>query len=877
VDADLARQRAHWLAADTVAWSIEPLPDGQYALHSAPAGGLTVEAGGITGGTAIPLSRVADGLSHALRTKWPHLAGYQAFRIAPADLTTARAALTGQLAVSASDGSGGLMIATGIQIPGVLDDWYPYDGDLGVGWAGGTPTIRVWAPTARSVVLKRFADATTRNSTDTAMTRDDATGVWSVTGDASWMNSYYLFDVEVFAPSTGHVEHNLVTDPYSLALATNSTRTQIVNLDDPALAPPGWGSMTKPALAGPEDISVYELHVRDFSINDATVPAAERGTYLAFTHPTTAGMTHLRDLASAGLSHVHLLPVFDIATINENRGEQLTPPCDLASCGPASTEQAACIEQVRDADGFNWGYDPWHYTTPEGSYATDPDGAARSVEFRSMVQSLNQAGLRVVMDVVYNHTNAAGQDAKSVLDRIVPGYYHRLLDDGTLATSTCCANTATEHAMMEKLMVDSVVTWAKAYKVDGFRFDLMGHHSKANMLAVRAALDALTLAHDGVDGSTIYLYGEGWNFGEVADNARFVQATQLELGGTGIGTFNDRLRDAVRGGGPFDENRTLHQGFGSGLYTDPNESQVGATEDQRQALLVLQDRIKVGLAGNLRDFAFVDRTGAVVSGSQVDANGSPTGYANAPHEAVTYVDAHDGETLFDELAYKLPQRTSTADRARAHVVALSTVLLGQGVPFLHAGTELLRSKSLDPNSFDSGDWFNRIFFDGSSNNFGVGVPRHTSDVRRSIMTPILENAAIRPTTADIVWTAARVCELLRIRASSRLFRLGSAAEVFARLTFANDGPDQIPGLIVMRIADTVGVDLDPSARSIVVLFNASATGQAIGLADAAGGPFRLHPVQAASTDETITRATFDPGDGSFSVPARTTAVFVEAQ
>ena len=174
---------------------------------------------------------------------------------------------------------------------------------------------------------------------------------------------------------------------------------------------------------------------------------------------------------------------------------------------------------------------------------------------------LNRAGLRVVLDVVYNHTHASGQDPGSVLDRIVPGYYHRLLPDGTVATSTCCANTAPEHAMMGRLVVDSVVTWARRYKVDGFRFDLMGHHPKANLVEVRRALDALTLARDGVDGRSILLYGEGWNFGEVADNARFVQATQTEMAGTGIGTFNDRLRDAVRGGGPFDADPRV-QGFG---------------------------------------------------------------------------------------------------------------------------------------------------------------------------------------------------------------------------------------------------------------------------------------------------------------------------
>ena len=213
------------------------------------------------------------------------------------------------------------------------------------------------------------------------------------------------------------------------------------------------------------------------------------------------------------------------------------------------------MDEVRGKDGFNWGYDPLHYTAPDGSYATDPEGTRRTLEFREMVQGLNGAGLQVVMDVVYNHTAASGQDAKSVLDKVVPGYYHRLSATGAVETSTCCANTASEHAMMEKLMIDSVLTWAREYKVNGFRFDLMGHHSKQNMLNLRAALDRLTVRRDGVDGKAIYLYGEGWNFGEVADDARFEQATQANLGGTGIGSFSDRLRDAVRGGGPSTRTR----------------------------------------------------------------------------------------------------------------------------------------------------------------------------------------------------------------------------------------------------------------------------------------------------------------------------------
>ena len=214
----------------------------------------------------------------------------------------------------------------------------------------------------------------------------------------------------------------------------------------------------------PEDISIYEIHVRDFSVNDPSVPDELEGTFKAFTLDGTYGVEHLKALEAAGLSHLHLLPVFDIATINEDKSQWQSPDSAvLTTYPPDSEEQQAAVTAVEDLDGFNWGYDPLHYTTPEGSYSTNPDGTTRIVEFREMVQAVNEEiGLRVVMDVVYNHTNAAGQSENSVLDRIVPGYYHRLNDTGQVENSTCCANTASEHNMMEKLMIDSLVTWASA-------------------------------------------------------------------------------------------------------------------------------------------------------------------------------------------------------------------------------------------------------------------------------------------------------------------------------------------------------------------------------------------------------------------------------
>ncbi|MCB0075588.1 MAG: DUF3372 domain-containing protein, partial [Caldilineaceae bacterium] len=196
----------------------------------------------------------------------------------------------------------------------VLDDLYTYSGDLGVVWgSNGAPTIRLWAPTAQNVTLHLFADSDLATSSTTyPMTWDAASGTWSLVGEASWEWQYYLYEVEVFAPSTGNIEHNLVTDPYSFSLAMNSTRSQIVNLESPDLKPEGWDTVAKPALAAPEDITIYELHVRDFSANDLSVPEADRGTFKAFTDLTSDGMQHLQALAAAGLSHLHLLPSFDI-------------------------------------------------------------------------------------------------------------------------------------------------------------------------------------------------------------------------------------------------------------------------------------------------------------------------------------------------------------------------------------------------------------------------------------------------------------------------------------------------------------------------------------------------------------------------------------
>ncbi|WP_405556184.1 pullulanase-type alpha-1,6-glucosidase [Streptomyces sp. NBC_01171] len=852
---DLTTAKAVWIDRDTLAWNGAAGAASTQLLYSRD-GSITVKDGALTSDDERWLRLAKGTLTDAQKAKFPHLKDYTAWTVDPRDRDRVREALTGQLVASQRAAGGAVLAATGVQVAGVLDDVYASATKSGLGpvFHAGKPTLSVWAPTAQSVSLELDGSLT-------AMRRDDTTGVWSVTGPASWKGKPYRYVVKVWAPGVGKIVTNSVTDPYSVALTADSQRSLVVDLADRSLAPEGWAGLTKPKAVPLRDAQIQELHIRDFSVADKTVPAGDQGTYLAFTDKNSAGSRHLRELAKAGTSYVHLLPAFDIATIPEKKADQATPDCDLASFPADSGKQQECVAKTAAKDAYNWGYDPFHYTVPEGSYATDPDGTARTVQFRKMVQALNQDGLRVVMDVVYNHTAASGQADTSVLDRIVPGYYQRLLADGSVANSTCCANTATENAMMGKLVVDSIVTWAKEYKVDGFRFDLMGHHPKANILAVRKALDALTVARDGVDGKKIILYGEGWNFGEVADDARFVQATQKNMAGTGIATFSDRARDAVRGGGPFDTDPGV-QGFASGLFTDPNSSAANGTPaEQKARLLHYQDLIKVGLTGNLAGYRFTDNDGKEVTGAGVDYNGSPAGYAAAPGDALAYADAHDNESLFDALTFKLPAGTSASDRARMQVLAMATAALSQGPALSQAGTDLLRSKSLDRNSFDSGDWFNAIHWNcADGNGFGRGLPPAADNESKwPYAKPLL--STVKVGCPQITGASAAYRDLLRIRTTEDAFSLATTAQVQDRLSFPLSGKDETPGVITMRLGD------------LVVVFNATPERQEQRITALAGTDYRLHPVQASGTDEVVKSASYTAGSGTFTVPARTVAVF----
>ncbi|QJD91146.1 pullulanase-type alpha-1,6-glucosidase [Duganella dendranthematis] len=864
---------AHWLTATTLAWPGAPVTGASYKLYYAANGGLGSNVDGVTGADGSIALTSASALPSALQQKYPHLASATALAMTSADAATIAAKASSQFAIAQFDAAGKLVLVTSLQMSGMLDSVFAgaaANATLGVSFErNGAPTFRVWAPTAKSVSLNLYPDASSASTVTRAMTRNAVSGVWSYTApDASWVNRYYYtYNVQVLSRWAGNtVVSNTVTDPYSFSLNANSQRSFVANLDSRTLKPDGWDHHRVPRLDYPTDIALYELHIRDFSISDTTVPAAHRGKYLAFTDERSNGMRHLRDMQQAGLTHVHLLPTFDIASINETGCTTPTVPNAAAN----APDQQAAVEATRGTDCFNWGYDPVHYTAPEGSYSSNAnDGAVRVREFRAMVQGLHEQGLRVVMDVVYNHTSASQQSPLSILDKIVPTYYYRLNAGGGITNDSCCADTAAENAMMAKLMIDSTSTWARDYQVDGFRFDIMGFTPLAVMKQLQTAVNKAA-------GRDIYLYGEAWNFGTVGNDARFVQARQANMYGSGIGSFNDRIRDTMRGGGCCDTGDALisQQGLVNGVYSDPNAQSTQTKDD----LLRLGDLAKVALSGTLRDYSFTDRTGAVRKNSEIDYFGQQAGFAAQPSETINYIEAHDNQTLFDINALRLPQNTSLADRVRAQNLGAAFTVLSQGVPFLHAGQEILRSKSLDRDSYDAGDWFNKLDYSYQSNNFGVGLPlAAVNQASWPLMSPVLANPLIKPDTGAIISARNNMNDLLAIRQDSSLFRLRTAKDVAERLRFHNTGPAQVPGVIVMSIDGQHPRRYDDAKyKSVVTLFNVTRTAQTVTVPELAGRQLKVHKVQRKSSSDTLARsATYNNASGSFTIPPRTTVVFVD--
>ena len=506
--------------------------------------------------------------------------------------------------------------------------------DLGLTWRGPRATLRVWAPTAETLRLRLYAAGTGGAATATYAMQKAEGGSWTYTLPAGTAGFY-----TVQATITGKTLAE-VTDPYAHAVGLNGQRGAVL---DPDLAqPPGWPDDLRPALKQPTDIVIGEVHVRDLSMHPQS-GIRQKGKYLGVAQTSTRGpagvSTGLDHLVELGLTHVHLLPTNDFASIDE--------------AAPAR------------ANRYNWGYDPLNYSVPEGSYATDAaDPASRIREFKQMVENLHGAGLRVVLDVVYNHTADAG---RSSFEQLVPGYYYRHNPDGTLSNATACGNEiASERPMVRKLIVESVAYWAQQYHTDGFRFDLMGMIDIETMRAVRVALDQ--------QDHSIFIYGEGWTAGSspLPEARRAVKANMGRL--DRIAAFGDELRDGVKG-------HYAHQ-------TEP-----GFTSGQPG----LEESVKFGIV-------------AATPHPQLDytkVNYSKAPWANSPAQAINYVACHDDMVLWDKLAVANPG-TTEAERIKMDLLSNTIVFTSQGIPFLPVGDEFLRTKGGSHNSYNQPDSVNQI-------------------------------------------------------------------------------------------------------------------------------------------------------------------------
>ena len=892
-----ALARGHWVDRETLVWhTIDPNSMDKVTLYYSANATLNIEQDKLQGYDGkIELTPISYSGTHCQPVEDNCPFGYlngPAYQLTlPEDLSLP--ALLKQQHLLVGYQAEQLIHYDRVQLAGVLDALYAdrndktsaYHHTLGVSYHGNEVEFALWAPLAQQVSLE-IRPQLSASSLDIALVEDAKTGIWSTRLPIDEADRhYYRYQIEQVRFDTQRMQQVVVSDPYSVNVSANGEFSQALNLSDARLLPDGWDSVKRPVVVNPTDLSIYEAHVRDFSARDESTltlsPAGKdyRGQYLAFTLQDSVPVQHLQGLADAGLTTLHLLPINNLGSINEDPnqridvhqtlgqlcqqleaqpehndafGQQLCASKEtnqpllevFASFDPASRDANDLWQLMRRMDSYNWGYDPFHFNAPEGSYASDANGPARVIETRQMIQAIHNMGLTVALDVAYNHTYAAGPESQhSVLDKVVPSYYHRLNPlTGAIENSTCCDNTATEWAMMEKLMIDSIKVWAEHYRIDAFRFDLMGHIPLQAGLRAREAAQAIYPA--------TYFYGEGWNFGEVENDARFKQASQLNKAGTGIGTFNDRLREALREGGVF-----------------------SAPWEHDHALNVA----RYGLAANLRSYQLPIDGG--ISGEDYLWNGQITGYSLEPSETVNYVSKHDNPTLWDNFAETLPNMT-TAQRVQVQQVTMAYPLLAQGIPFIHMGQELLRSKSMDRDSYDSGDWFNYVDFTQQTNNWNVGLPSCEKNSalcgsdhdRWDMIRHRIAQDPHGPSPDDIAQTHAWLKTLLQVRSTTPLLRLATAQQINDQVRFHNVGGKN--GLVVMQItANTLATDNQPDQphQAVVVLINNSAAGQDFHLANTQGQPYQLHPALAASQHASA-QARFT--DGTFSIPAFSASVFV---
>ncbi|MBO1581400.1 type I pullulanase [Bacillus sp. XF8] len=513
-----------------------------------------------------------------------------------------------------------------------FDHLFYYDGnDLGNIYTPQETKFRLWAPTASEAKLVTYKKWNDEKGTEISMDQGEK-GTWTAKLTGNQKGLFYTYKVKIGDKWTEAV------DPYVRAASVNGDKGAVVDLKE--TNPKNWKGNKKPKFKNPEDAIIYELQVRDLSIQPES-GIKQKGKYLGVTEKGTrgpggvkTGLDHIKDL---GVTHVQFLPIFDYASVNE---EKLNEP------------------------QYNWGYDPKNYNVPEGSYSTNPyEPTVRITELKQMIQTLHDNKLRVVMDVVYNHMYNA---AESNFHKLVPGYYYRYNEDGSLANGTGVGNdTASERKMMRKFMIDSVVYWSKEYNLDGFRFDLMGIHDVETMNAIRKAVHQID--------PSIILHGEGWDLNTpLAPELKANQKNAEKM--KGIAHFNDDIRDGLKGSVFGDKDN----GFVNGMQN-------------------MEERMKKGITAG------------------IDYDKKVSTYQD-PEQVLTYVEAHDNHTLWDKLELTNPGDSEEV-RKQMHKLSSSIILTSQGVSFLHAGQEFMRTKYGDHNSYKSPDsinqmdWMRRAAFD----------------------------------------------------------------------------------------------------------------------------------------------------------------------
>lgn len=506
--------------------------------------------------------------------------------------------------------------------------------DLGMNYSNESITFKMWSPEAQNVKINIYRQGAGDNLVSSFNMKKGKDGIWSFKNDASVKLMYYTYQVKQRGQWLQEKP-----DLYAVAVGVNGQRSMIVDMNE--TNPKDWEQDVRPPLQNYTDIILYELQIRDMSIHESS-GAKNKGKYLALTEKGTkspdglsTGLDHMKEL---GITHAHLLPTFDHRSIDETR---------------------------LDEPQYNWGYDPLNYNVPEGSFSSDPyDGRARIKEFKEMVQTFHENGIRVILDVVYNHT---GQTEDSNFNQLVPNYFYRQNAEGGFSDASACGNeTASERFMMRKYIVESVKHWVNEYHLDGFRFDLMGIHDMETMNEVSAAVRAID--------PSIFVYGEGWTAGDspLPSDEQAIKANTYKM--EKVAAFSDDLRDGLKGS-VFEHEQRGFVSQGDGM----------------------KESIKFGIVASTQH-------------PQLDyqkVNYSKAPWASEPSQTINYVSCHDNHTLFDRLKISNPDASET-ELIQMHKLAETIVLTSQGVPFLHAGMEMLRTKNGEENSYQSSDEINQI-------------------------------------------------------------------------------------------------------------------------------------------------------------------------